>query len=309
MMKFSIIIPTFNRGEILKKVLFSVVSLDFSPKYFEILVVDNNSTDKTKRIISECILKYPKIKIKYFFEKKQGPSFARNRGLEKAKYPYIICLDDDVIVSKELLNKYFQSFEKNPSASIIGGQNIPVCDNKTKLQKFTKILSSNSWVLSDTKDLYIKSGMVNYPDTLISANICINTNITGKISFDTHFGKRYGSLLVFGEDSELCLRLLSGNKKIYFDSSIKSRHIISEGRLSFKYILKRFFAAGIEQKLLDDKYEDTLGRLYQPSLRNLLRLFISWLMNVGQKAFLLFVKEVIFMTGYYFPLGLLKHNI
>ena len=74
----SVVIPTYNRSEMLKRAISSVLNQTIRVR--EIIVVDNNSSDDTPEIISDL---YPQIK--YFVEKKQGVSHARNLGIKKSK--------------------------------------------------------------------------------------------------------------------------------------------------------------------------------------------------------------------------------
>lgn len=308
MIKFSIIIPTHNRIDFLEKTLINISQLDYGTKLFEILVVDNNSNDQTQSLVNSFSAKHSELLVRYFFEKRIGPSFARNTGIKNSKYSYIIFIDDDVLVAKDLLTKYSKAFKKYPKASIIGGQNIPICNDKTKLKEITSVLGVNSWVFSDTRSLGLKSGQITYPQTLISANVCVNTNITGKIFFDTSFGRKYGQFMVYSEDSDLCLDQFTKNKKLYFDSTIKSKHIIPIRRLSYKYIYTRFFILGLEQQILDKKYENKFGDKYKFNLKTLFFLFLNFIKKREAKEFIYLLKEILFIFGYFFPMKLLKNN-
>jgi len=87
-MKISIVIPSFNRGHRIIECLESVVNQSYYEK--EIIVIDNNSSDDTKSIVTN---KYPQVK--YFFEGKQGVGHARNLGIKKSTGDWIHILDSD----------------------------------------------------------------------------------------------------------------------------------------------------------------------------------------------------------------------
>src|SRR4030065_124469 len=99
----SIIICTYNRSDFLRRTLEKFESLltpkDFS---FEILVVDNNSSDNTRTMTGNFI-RLTKLDVKYIFEKKQGKSFALNRGIREAKGEIIVFTDDDILVRHDWL--------------------------------------------------------------------------------------------------------------------------------------------------------------------------------------------------------------
>ena len=83
---FSIIIPTFNRKDIIKKCIDSVIDQSF--KNFEIIVVDNGSTDKTKKWMSN---EYRDNRLKYYFQKGSGsPASPRNRGILMSKGNWVL---------------------------------------------------------------------------------------------------------------------------------------------------------------------------------------------------------------------------
>ena len=69
---------------------------------WELIIVDNNSIDETKELIKEYKIN-SRINIRYIFERKQGLSYARNRGIKKAKGRIIVFTDDDIMVEKSWL--------------------------------------------------------------------------------------------------------------------------------------------------------------------------------------------------------------
>ena len=84
----SVIIPTYNRCDLLKRAINSVIKQTITPK--EIIIVDNGSTDQTYQMVSSL---FPEIN--YFIEKKRGVSAARNKGILESKSKWIAFLDSD----------------------------------------------------------------------------------------------------------------------------------------------------------------------------------------------------------------------
>ena len=81
-MKVSVVIPTFNRASFIKRAINSVLNQSLSP--FEIIVVDDGSTDNTKEILKD-------LPIRYIYQKNKGVSSARNRGIKEAKGNAFYC--------------------------------------------------------------------------------------------------------------------------------------------------------------------------------------------------------------------------
>ena len=102
---FSIIIPTYNRAELLRMALESVQHL-FVPRSWEaeILVIDNNSSDHTAAVVREA--KQGPLPLRRVLEMNQGVSHARNRGASEASFEHLVYLDDDELVDKGWLEAY-----------------------------------------------------------------------------------------------------------------------------------------------------------------------------------------------------------
>lgn len=109
---FSIIIPTYNRGYIVDETIKSIQNQTF--KDWELIVVDDNSTDNTPSVLA----KFKKDKrIKFVKNKKNlGPSGSRNIGLEEAKGELIVYVDSDDPVLDIFLEKIKESYDRNPNA-------------------------------------------------------------------------------------------------------------------------------------------------------------------------------------------------
>ena len=102
----SVIIPTFNRVEFISEAIDSVLSQTYSN--FEIIVVDDGSTDNTKQLLT----KYGS-RITYDFQENKGVSSARNKGLDIAKGEWIAFLDSDDIWLPEKLSLQMQDLEQH----------------------------------------------------------------------------------------------------------------------------------------------------------------------------------------------------
>ena len=114
---FSVIIPTFNRSSVIERAIDSVLNQSFTD--FELIIVDDGSTDKTKTLLD----RYDD-RIQYVFQENRGVSAARNLGVKQAKGKWLAFLDsDDEWLDKklELQNKYIQN---NPEIKIVHGNEI-----------------------------------------------------------------------------------------------------------------------------------------------------------------------------------------
>ncbi len=109
---FSVIVPTYDRAKFLKIALDSVLSQSYSD--FELIVIDDGSTDGTKILIKEC----NDPRIVYFYQDNHGVAHARNRGLEKATGEWVAFLDSDDQWIRDKLKKTAEYIKEFPSVKI-----------------------------------------------------------------------------------------------------------------------------------------------------------------------------------------------
>lgn len=119
-MKISVIIPTYNRAALITDSIDSLCKQDLNPAEFEILIVDNNSKDETRRVVEDAIAAYKEHTIRYVFEPRQGDYFARNRGAEEAEGEYLVFTDDDALFDTNYLSTILGLFERYPDVGAVG---------------------------------------------------------------------------------------------------------------------------------------------------------------------------------------------
>jgi glycosyltransferase involved in cell wall biosynthesis len=122
----SLIVPTHNRAGLLPESLGSFLSQSLHPSRYEILVVDNNSTDNTREVV-EAVLRAATCRWRYLFEPRQGLHCARNRGILAASGEIVVFGDDDVIAEPTWLESLAREFD-NASVGVVGGKVKPLWD-------------------------------------------------------------------------------------------------------------------------------------------------------------------------------------
>src|SRR5215469_16098458 len=119
----TVAICTFNRADSLRLTLDTLVAMRIpSNLAWELVIVNNNSTDHTDHVISEYV---GRLQVRPEFEHKTGKSYALNRAADVAKGEYIVWIDDDVLADSGLLMAYVEAFRRWPEATIFGGRNKP----------------------------------------------------------------------------------------------------------------------------------------------------------------------------------------
>lgn len=122
MPKVSVIIPTYNRAARISRAINSVLSQTFND--YEIIIVDDGSTDDTAQVLKQF-----NGKIKYIFQENQGSAVARNRGIQEARGEYIAFLDSDDFWVPEKLTEQVRILESHPKVGIVYSR-MPIINEK-----------------------------------------------------------------------------------------------------------------------------------------------------------------------------------
>lgn len=146
--KVSVIIPCYNQSEYIQECLDSVIAQTF--KDFEVIIIDDGSTDNSWKIIQKYTARYPFISA--IHQKNQGVILARNKAIQKAKGLYIFPLDADDKMTPQVLEKCSAILDKNSEIGIVGGQTVffGIKTGKFELPayNFPAILANNCLVCS-----------------------------------------------------------------------------------------------------------------------------------------------------------------
>ena len=120
----SAVITTYNRCEMLATALEALLSRQTGGVRYEVIVVDNNSTDNTRATI-EAFIARGHANLRYVFEPKQGIAHGRNAGIAAARADIIAFTDDDVVVTENWIATINRAFAENPEVEYIGGKILP----------------------------------------------------------------------------------------------------------------------------------------------------------------------------------------
>jgi glycosyltransferase involved in cell wall biosynthesis len=288
----SVIIPTYNRADCLKICLDALAELKTEPALFEIIIVDNNSTDGTSRVSAEFIQTHPEINVKYLLETRQGASNARNRGILNAQGPIICFLDDDAPPSREWLNSIAEGFD-DPAIGCVGGPAILDFQGQ----------EVPPWLHGDLQGLLSGYGLPYSEPTLLSSwaqfpfscNMAVRKQALDEVgNFRVDLGRSGGGLLA-GEETELIHRMhLAGWKVIYLPNAIV-RHIVSPEKLAKSYIYRVGFGlAATHVHLTSDRRLHMILRWFLSDLWYATRMFFKLTLAVVRRSPLWFDDYMVF---------------
>jgi len=182
MPSFSIVIPTFNRGDKVLRAIQSV--LDQNSENWQLILVDDGSTDDTQQVIAPLI---NRPEIRYYFQENQGVSQARNLGAAKATKEWLIFLDSDDELTQNALSLFKEQIQKNPEVDIfVAGR-----DRKTSMGSEIRIPKEGEY------------------SAMLSGTFCLRSSIFQKAGgYDPRF--------TFGENTELFHRIYQLDITRYF---------------------------------------------------------------------------------------------
>lgn len=132
--KISVQICTYNRKESLSKVLLSLFDQTLSPDAYEVVLVDDGSTDGTEDLVKELD---PPYHLQYIRQNNSGLATARNKGIREAEGEYILFIDDDVLADRRLLEEHLLAHLRYPHSVINGWVNHVVRMERPQSPRFT----------------------------------------------------------------------------------------------------------------------------------------------------------------------------
>lgn len=256
----------------MRKAIDSILAQDVPQNSFELIVVDNNSTDNTREVVTEFSIGHPTIR--YLHEEKQGLSHARNRGLKEARGEYIVYIDDECILPPGYLALAFGIIDKI-KPDIFGGPIKAYYDlkrpNWIKDEYFSEFLDQHSGNLSPEEFIY-------------GGNIGIKTDTLKKLGgFNVNLGMK-GNEVAFGEEIEFQRRAKGALPELlkYFDSDLWLYHQVRSEKMTWRWIVKQRFADGRDYyTLFRDKYKkNSVFRLIGRLVKNLLIFVLDLLFRV-----------------------------
>ena len=217
-MKFSIIIPVYNSEKTIEKCIKSVFNQYYPKDNYEVIVVDDGSTDNSLDLIKD----YSSIKL--IRQENRGPAAARNLGVKHAKGRYIVFTDSDCIVNKHWLEYIEEGFKNYPKISGLGGE----------------ILNGNLSLMGKVSHLIDFGGNVDNKEGFIKTMSIPSANISYKRDIFIEIGG-FNEKLVTMEDRELNWRFVKNNHKILCYPQVKVFHYANISFLNL--IKKRFYRA------------------------------------------------------------------
>jgi glycosyltransferase involved in cell wall biosynthesis len=254
----TLLVCTFNRSHDLCELLESAAVQETGGAFtYEVLVVDNNSTDDTRAVV-EPFLSRGDGKVRYLFEGRQGKSYALNTGLTAAQGAAVTITDDDFILPRDWAMKIVTALRNNPDHAFVGGRILPLWQGAVP-----------EWL---DREMWSPIALVDYGErrlTVDAANsLCLIGCSFRKADLESVGGYRsdlsVSKNLIGGvEDVEIVQRLVKSGRRGLYLPEIACQHKVQAHRMTKAYYRRWHSGHGRFYALLrDEEFERSAARLF-----------------------------------------------
>ncbi|MSU51715.1 MAG: glycosyltransferase [Opitutus sp.] len=232
LIKISVAIPTYNRADFLRQTLAGIAAQHFPRDHFEVLVIDNNSTDHTRTVVDEFANTHPAPR--HVFETKQGLDHARNRAIAEARGEVIVFGDDDILVQPDWLAQMVVPLLADTGRRIgaVGGEVVPVFPDG--LPDWIREWHAPLGFRADTGPLEPKHSPMG-------ANLAFPAWVFDQLGlFHTALDRAAGNYFS-GGDSEMIRRVRAAGLEVWFAPAAAVKHQMPANRTTFRYASRHAF--------------------------------------------------------------------
>jgi len=240
---FTVAIPTYNGGDRLGEVLEHLKwQLGTESIAWEVIVVDNNSTDDTKAVVQRFRQGWPRLR--YAFEPKQGAGHARQRAIRLARSPLVGFLDDDNLPSAIWINQAVKFFREHPQAGVVGSHLRGRFDGELpkNFERIAPFLALND--RGPKPLLYEPEKRVLPPGAGMAVRrVAWLENVPENLVLR---GRTKDSMLT-GEDTEATLYIQRAGWEVWYNPAMRVEHKIPAQRLTRHYLCALMRGIGLSR--------------------------------------------------------------
>ena len=245
---FSVIISTYNRAHLLRPALESVLKQDFDRQRYEIIVVDNNSTDSTRSVVEELTTAHPHIRMAYLFEKEQGLSPARNAGARAAKGEILAFMDDDSEAAPGWLSALMEVYRMDEAIVSVGGRILPewIGGKPEWLPPIAETINR-----LDMGEEPIEFVLPLHP---FGGNLSVKRTVMQRLGgFSTALGRKKAGYLS-NEEKDFYFRLHKHRLgKVLYAPAAVVMHKAFRSKITRRYLMGRFYWQGISDAICEQE--------------------------------------------------------
>jgi GT2 family glycosyltransferase len=205
----SVVVCTYNRAALLPQALRSLFAQKVKDVSYEIVVIDNNSSDDTPATVESLQSESP-VPLRYFREPRQGNAYARNTGVEQAAAPIVAYIDDDCIAEENWVATIKSAFDSDPGLDFVGGRVLPVWESEPP-----SWLNNSHWAPLALLDYGTEALNIDgaRPRGLLTANIAVRKEVFEQLGGFLPSLQRVKGSIGSMEDHEFLQRICRGGKR------------------------------------------------------------------------------------------------
>lgn len=232
-------ICTYNRAALLPDAIQSLLNQNLSPAAYEILIVDNSSTDETAAIIQSYVAAPKEAMVRSAFASPLGLSHARNLAVQRARGDIIAFLDDDARAEPDWLAALLDTYAAYPAAWAVGGKIVPAWEAQRPVWLTDDLVPQLSIL-----DLDNATRPLTTTEELFGANCSFHRQAFAELGlFRTDLGRR-GQQLWGSEESELQARIRLSGKVLVYTPHAVVHHKVTPERLRPDYFVRLAYKKG-----------------------------------------------------------------
>ncbi len=223
---------------------------------WEVVVIDNNSSDETAAVVASAAQSFP-TPLHYVFEQRQGKSCAMNAGIRAASAPLLAFADDDVRVCERWLASAVEAFETHPEISYVGGPVDPIWEAPCPpwFGATGKILWGTLAILDYGSDPFVFEERRRVP---LGANFAIRRSLVDRIGdFDPLLGRNDVETLLGQELPEFFARARAARARGLYVPEMRIEHHVPACRLQPRYFRRWWYGKGISRARLEARHPVT----------------------------------------------------
>jgi glycosyltransferase involved in cell wall biosynthesis len=243
--QISVVICTYNRATYIQDAMDSLYHQTIAKNLYEIIIVNNNSSDNTIDVCNDWISAHPDAHYAFYNEAKQGASYARNTGAALANGNLLCFMDDDAIAESDYLERIIYFFEEHPNAGGLGGRIIPkYIPEEPKWMSYYVSSMVGNFDYSSTVAIFSAN---KYP--LESNMIIRKTDFEAVHGFNVDLPGVVGTLRIGGEGKDFFFKLKALGRVIYYDPAIRVQHVVETAKLTKEYMYRVASGMGRGEKV------------------------------------------------------------
>jgi glycosyltransferase involved in cell wall biosynthesis len=238
----TVTIQTYNRADCLRQTLRSLESLRCPDGIdYEILVVDNNSTDQTADVVRESRASL-EARLRYVTESRQGISHARNRAIAEARGDVVCFIDDDVLVDSGWLAGHVDTYRADSRTVAVGGR---------VLLQWPEGWTRPAWLTPDLQgclsglDVEAEGPFMRFPRYPFGCNMSVRRDVAQQIGgFHPELGRKKSGL-ISNEEKLFFRQIHAHGDQVAYAQEALVYHVVPWSRLTKTFFLRRAYAQGI----------------------------------------------------------------